>query len=86
MKNIKLRLVTIYNSKGQYTLELLTNNFDWTAEDISELYIRRWKVETFFSDIKRMHFPHFERQNEKRIFVEKGIQNYGREKNLSNIR
>lgn len=50
---IKLRLVTVYNSKGNYVLELLTNNFDWTAEDISQLYIRRWKVETFFSDIKR---------------------------------
>ena len=49
----KLRLITIYNEKGNYTLELLTNNFDWTAEDIANLYIRRWKVETFFSDIKR---------------------------------
>jgi hypothetical protein len=49
----KLRLITIYNNKGNYTLELLTNNFTWTAEDIAELYIRRWKVETFFSDIKR---------------------------------
>jgi len=52
-KVIKLRLITVYNRKGNYTLELLTNNFDWTAEEISELYIRRWKVETFFSDIKR---------------------------------
>jgi hypothetical protein len=49
----KLRLITIYNKKGNYTLELLTNNFTWTAEDIANLYIRRWKVETFFSDIKR---------------------------------
>jgi|WetSurMetagenome_2_1015567.scaffolds.fasta_scaffold107652_1 hypothetical protein len=49
----KLRLITIYNEKGNYTLELLTNNFLWTAEDIAELYVRRWKVETFFSDIKR---------------------------------
>lgn len=52
-KVIKLRLITVYNKKGNYTLELLTNNFDWTAEEIAELYIRRWKVETFFSDIKR---------------------------------
>lgn len=49
----KLRLISIYNEKGNYTLELLTNNFTWTAEDIASLYIRRWKVETFFSDIKR---------------------------------
>ena len=33
-----------------------------------------------------LHLPHFERQNEKRNFVEKGTQNYGRKENLSNIR
>jgi hypothetical protein len=52
-KVIKLRLITVYIKNGNYTLELLTNNFDWTAEVIAELYKRRWKVETFFSDIKR---------------------------------
>ena len=41
-----------------------------------------YKIIIFIS----MHLPHFERQNEKRNFVEKGTQNYGRKENLSNIR
>ncbi len=48
----QLRMVQIWDEKtGQY-LELLTNNFSWTASTIAELYKRRWSIESFFKDIK----------------------------------
>jgi hypothetical protein len=47
-----LRMVQVYDEeKGNY-FELLTNNFTWTASTISELYRRRWAIESFFKDIK----------------------------------
>ena len=33
-------------------IELLTNNFSWTASTIEELYKRRWNIESFFKEIK----------------------------------
>jgi len=44
----ELRLVTVYDALNDVTLELLTNNFTWTAETISQLYKARWDVEIFF--------------------------------------
>jgi IS4 transposase len=48
----KLRMVQVWDEeKGNY-IELLTNNFSWTASTISELYERRWSIESFFKEIK----------------------------------
>ena len=48
----KIRMVQIWDEEQQMYLELLTNNFTWTAATISELYKRRWSVEQFFKEIK----------------------------------
>jgi IS4 transposase len=40
----KLRIVVVYDEKQKRTIELLTNNFNWTAETISELYRQRWQL------------------------------------------
>lgn len=48
----KLRMVQVWDEDQQIYLELLTNNFSWTASTISELYKRRWSIESFFKEIK----------------------------------
>jgi IS4 transposase len=48
----KIRMVQIWDEEQKMYLELLTNNFTWTAATISELYKRRWSVEQFFKEIK----------------------------------
>lgn len=48
-----LRMVQVYDEETGNYFELLTNNFNWTASTISELYRRRWAIESFFKDIKQ---------------------------------
>ncbi len=50
----KLRMVTVYDEKNNRTMYLLTNNFNWTAQTISELYRQRWQVEIFFRELKSL--------------------------------
>ena len=50
-KNI--RRVVIYDSEKERTIELITNNFSWTASTISELYKQRWMIEIFFKELKQ---------------------------------
>lgn len=45
-------MVQVWDEETRQYLELLTNNFSWTASTIAELYKRRWSIESFFKDIK----------------------------------
>jgi len=47
-----LRMVQVWDEEQQIYLELLTNNFTWTASTIAALYQRRWSIESFFKEIK----------------------------------
>jgi hypothetical protein len=48
----KLRMVVVYDPQTDQYLELLTNNFNWTATTVAQLYKNRWDIENFFKDIK----------------------------------
>src|SRR5574344_72153 len=54
----KARLVTIWDKKKK-PVALLTNNFDFSVEDISEIYRLRWAIATLYKQLKQ-NFPlHF---------------------------
>jgi IS4 transposase len=46
------RIIETVDSKGQL-LRLITNRFDLTAEEISDLYRSRWAIELFFKWLKQ---------------------------------
>ena len=50
----KLRRVVVWDEVNQQTIELITNQFSWTANTISDLYKVRWDIEQFFKDIKQL--------------------------------
>jgi len=50
----KLRRVAVWDEKNQQTVELITNNFKWSAKTIGDLYRCRWEIEIFFRDIKQL--------------------------------
>ena len=48
-----LRRVVVYHQEKNAVLEIITNNLDWKAATIGELYRRRWDIETFFKLLKQ---------------------------------
>jgi hypothetical protein len=55
-----LRRIEAYNEEHQFTVVLLTNNFELPAQTLSLLYRRRWQVELFFRWIKQhLRLRHF---------------------------
>jgi len=50
----KLRRVAIWDDENKQTIEIISNQFSWTANTISELYKSRWQIEIFFREIKQL--------------------------------
>jgi hypothetical protein len=57
LDKIELRRTVVFiedeRTKQWRTIVLITNNLEWSAATIAELYKRRWKIETFFKLIKQ---------------------------------
>lgn len=56
MNTIPLRRVVVFieDEKGQhYEIVVITNNMEWKASTIGELYKRRWTIEVFFKFLKQ---------------------------------
>lgn len=48
MDKQQLRLVHVYKEDENKVIEIVTNNLDWTARTIADLYKKRWDIELFF--------------------------------------
>ena len=49
----KLRLVHVFKEDENKVIEIITNQLDWEAATISQLYKKRWDIELFFKAIKQ---------------------------------
>ncbi len=53
MKSEKLRLIKVYKEDENKVIEIITNQLDWTARTIADLYKKRWDIELFFKAMKQ---------------------------------
>lgn len=67
----KLRRVTVWDPINEQEIELITNQFSWSANTIGELYKSRWQVEIFFRDVKQLlHIKSFIGTSENAVMTQ----------------
>lgn len=67
----KLRRIALYDKKKNKVLEFITNNFNWTASTVTELYKQRWQIEIFFKELKsHLKIKSFIGTNENAMFIQ----------------
>ena len=67
----QLRRVAVWNEENGQVIELITNQFHWSPNTISELYKSRWQVEIFFRDIKQLlHIKSFIGTSENAVMIQ----------------
>ncbi|QES88568.1 IS4 family transposase [Rhizosphaericola mali] len=66
-----LRRIALWDEQNQQTIELITNNVNWVADTIGELYKSRWQVEIFFRDVKQLlHIKSFIGTSENAVMIQ----------------
>lgn len=53
VSSLKLRLVTVYKEDENKVIQIISNNTDWAARTIADLYKKRWDIELFFKAMKQ---------------------------------
>jgi hypothetical protein len=53
LNTTELRRISVYIEEDDRIIVLITNNLEWSATTIAELYKRRWLIEIFFKLIKQ---------------------------------
>ncbi|NRA92538.1 MAG: IS4 family transposase [Psychroserpens sp.] len=53
INEVELRLVHVYKPDENKVIEIITNQLDWKARTIADLYKKRWDIELFFKAIKQ---------------------------------
>lgn len=53
INEIQFRRVVAYHEEENTTIEIISNNLEWKASTVAELYRRRWDIETFFKKLKQ---------------------------------
>ncbi len=48
-----LRLVSVYKKDDNKVIQIITNQLNWTARTIADLYKKRWDIELFFKALKQ---------------------------------
>jgi IS4 transposase len=48
-----LRLVTVWDERNQCEVRLLTNQLQFAAKTIADIYRGRWQIELFFKALKQ---------------------------------
>lgn len=49
----KLRLVSVYKEDENKVIQIITNQLEWKARTIADLYKKRWDIEIFFKALKQ---------------------------------
>jgi hypothetical protein len=49
----KLRRIAVYKEDENKIIEIITNQLDWKARTIADLYKKRWNIELFFKAMKQ---------------------------------
>jgi hypothetical protein len=70
-KTLQLRRIAYYSQKHKSTFIYWTNNVEFTAMQVVEIYACRWQIETFFKKLKQ-NFPlaYFLGDNENAIEIQ----------------
>jgi hypothetical protein len=66
-----LRRVSVWDEENEQVIKLITNQFNWLANTIGELYKSRWQVEIFFRDVKQLlHIKSFIGTSENAVMIQ----------------